>query len=119
MPIAQIFISPTALPSFERASARVTREVTQALLTHLAPAPETIQVMLAAMLAPPQGCDVLCIVQHRAYEARSKPVRDAAAVALHDLLQAVSGCSVRVRLIALAGDDIAAKDTPHTERPAQ
>lgn len=111
MPIAQIFLSPSAVSSFVPRAEQVTGAVTKALLDHLAPAPHTIQVMLAAMLAPPQGCDVLCIVNHRASAARNSAVRDAAAVALHDILHAVSGQSVRVRLIAIDGADIAAKDT--------
>lgn len=111
MPIAQIFLSPSAVSSFVPKAEQVTGAVTKALTDHLKPAPQTIQVMLAAMLAPPQGCDVLCIVTHRGSAARNSSVRDAAAAALHDILHAVSGQSVRVRLIAIEGADIAAMDT--------
>lgn len=112
MPIAQIIVAPVALETVRNCGAGLVEQVTQDLLTHLKPAPETIQVNVVAGLLAPQGCDVLCLVHHRGSAARSAPVRAAAAQALHDTLHAATGCSVRVRLVALDPDDIAAFDTP-------
>lgn len=112
MPIAQIFLSPDAADRLSSCAETLTGDVTKILLAHLKPAPHTIQVMLARTLARPQGCEVLCIVQHRASPERNEAVRNAAATALHDILHEHSGLSIRVRLIALPGDVIAAKDTP-------
>ncbi len=115
MPIAQIFVAPSVAQSIAKQEEALTRAVTAALLEGLSPKPETIQVMLVPALAPSQGCDVLCVVQHRASDSRTAEIRQKAANHLHDVLAKMTGHSVRVRLIALASDTIAAKDTDRSK----
>lgn len=112
MPIVQIIAAPDAAARIQSAGAAVSDQITEELLRHLKPAPETIQVVVQAALVPPVGCATLCLVQHRASESRSAEVRAACAHALHDVLQSATGASVRVRLIALDPQTIAAFDTP-------
>lgn len=112
MPIVQITVSPKVAASIQTAGSGLLEQIRADLLHHLKPAPETIQVMVHAGLLPAIGCETLCVVHHRASEKRSAQVRAACAQALHDTLQAATGCSVRVRLVALEPQDIAAYDTP-------
>lgn len=111
MPIVQIIAAPDTAPLIVKAQSALLPQVTEALLTHLQPAPETIQICVQAALVPPVGCDTLCLVHHRGSEKRSAEMRATCAKALHDLLYAVTARDVRVRLIALEPQDIAACDT--------
>lgn len=115
MPIAQIIVAPKAVEAVVACGQALVDQVTRDLLAHLQPAPHTIQVMVVPSLLEPQGCDLLCLVHHRGSASRSAAVRAAAAAALHDTLRGATGCSVRVRLIALDPENIAAKDTEEEE----
>ncbi|KMK68270.1 hypothetical protein [Puniceibacterium sp. IMCC21224] len=112
MPIAHITVAPELVAQVTAQAGDITETVTAILKQALDARVELIQVVLSAALATPQGCDVLCEVQHRASIARNGYIRQAAAQQLHDALQQATGGTVRVRLIALAPEDIAAVDSP-------
>ena len=111
MPIAQIIVAPDAVEHFTNHGQALVRQLGDHLLQHLRAAPKTLQITVVPSLLPPVGCDILCLVHHRGSQWRSAEVRATCAEAINQTLRAATGRSVRVRLIAVDPDNIAAKDS--------
>lgn len=111
MPIAQIIVFGEPARRAEQNGAAITEAVTQILTSGLLARRSLVQVVLTAALAPPQGCEVLCQIFHRASEARSSELRNEVAKSLRDSLEEHFGASVRVRLMAFDPATIAAADS--------
>lgn len=111
MPIAQIIVYGDAARCAEQNGAAITEAVTEILTTGLLAKRSLVQVVLTAALAPPQGCEVLCQIFHRASEARTADLRAQVAEMLRDSLEEHFSASVRVRLMAIDPVAIAAADS--------
>ncbi|WP_425072984.1 hypothetical protein [Sagittula sp. S175] len=112
MPIAQIIVAPLVARTIAEEADRLSADMKTALVNGLSTDPRLVQVTITAALCPPEGCATLCLVQHRASEARTAQIREATARHLHDILHAATGNTVRVRLIATDPAHIAACDSP-------
>lgn len=111
MPIAQIIVAPHVARTIAAAAEQLAADLKTALVRGLATDPRLVQVTITATLCPPEGCETLCLVHHRASEARTAEVREATARHLHDILRDTTEGTVRVRLIATDPALIAAQDS--------
>ena len=112
MPIAQIIVAPHVARTIAEEADRLSADLKTALVQGLSTDPRLVQVTITAALCPPEGCATLCLVHHRASEARNAEVREATARRLHDILRDRTQGTVRVRLIATEPAHIAAHDSP-------
>lgn len=112
MPITQIIVAPRLAGTVAAEADRITADLKAALVEGLSTDPRLVQVTITAALCPPEGCQTLCLVHHRASESRTAAIREATARHLHDILHAATGATVRVRLIATDPAQIAACDSP-------
>lgn len=112
MPIAQIIIAPRLAESIAAEAAATCADLKAALVDGLSTDPRLVQVTITAALYPPEGCETLCLVHHRASEARTEEIRTATARRLHDILRDWTQGTVRVRLIATEPSHIAAFESP-------
>ena len=112
MPIAQITVAPRLAETLSVDIDRTTAELKAALVEGLSTDPRLVQVMITVALNTPAGCETLCLVHHRASEARTAEIREATARRLRDILQERTGGTVRVRLIAVEPSLIASSDSP-------
>lgn len=112
MPIAQIIIAPRLAGTISADAERISADLKAALVEGLSTDPRLVQVTITAALCPPEGCETLCLVHHRAADSRTEDIRKATARQLHDILHAATNATVRVRLIATDPSHIAAWDTP-------
>lgn len=111
MPIVQIFVDPTYSTVLSERIQPIAQAIEAAVQETLAPAPDMLQISAAASLAMPRGRRALAIVHHRASPARDAARRQALAHRLRDILERELGASARVRVLALANDEIAASDS--------
>ena len=112
MPIAQIIVAPHLAATISVEIDRTTAELKAALVQGLSTDPRLVQVTITAALNTPAGCETLCLVHHRASEARTAEIRERTARHLHDILHDQTRGTVRVRLIAVDPMQIASSDSP-------
>lgn len=112
MPIAQIIVAPQLAETVAADAGRIAAALKAALVQGLTTDPRLVQVTITTALCPPEGCQTLCLVHHRASEARTTAIREATARHLHDILRDRTNGTVRVRLIATDPAQIAAYDSP-------
>lgn len=112
MPIAQIIVAPRLAGTVAAEADKITADLKAALVECLSTDPHLVQVTVTAALCPPEGCETLCLVHHRASEPRTEDIRTETARQLHDILRDATNATVRVRLISTDPSHIAACDTP-------
>ena len=112
MPITQIIVAPRLAGTIAAEADRIAADLKAALVEGLSTDPRLVQVTITAALCPPEGCETLCLVHHRASEARTAAIREATARHMHDILRDKTKGTVRVRLIATDPTHIAAFDSP-------
>ncbi|MCV2863119.1 hypothetical protein [Defluviimonas sp. WL0075] len=112
MPVAQIIVAPHLARTISAYADRISADLKAALVEGLSTDPRLVQVTITAALCPPEGCETLCLVHHRAADSRTQDIRKATARQLHDILREATNATVRVRLIATEPSHIAACDSP-------
>tara|TARA_R110002051_G_scaffold237695_2_gene298526 strand:- start:536 stop:889 length:354 start_codon:yes stop_codon:yes gene_type:complete len=110
MPILTVTVSPELVEKVSLDATNTAENLLAILHKHLAPRPGTEQIMFVPAFGAVTGCALLVRMDHRASESRPAPVRKACADAICRYLAEKFDTSVRVRLIALNPDDIAASD---------
>lgn len=114
MPIAQIIVAPRMVAALATDADKIMNSLKLALVEGLSTDERLVQITITAALCAPVGCEILCLVHHRAAEGRTEAVRAATAQNLHNLLHESLNGTVRVRLIAVDQSQIAAFDSQET-----
>ncbi len=110
MPILTVTVSPELVEKVSLDATDTAENLLAIIHQHLAPRAGTEQIMFVPAFGAVTGCALLARMDHRASDSRPAAVRKACADAICHYLAEKFQTSVRVRLIALNPDDIAASD---------
>lgn len=115
MPILRLTVAPELEETVRSKYREAAAKLTELVESHFTPAPGTLQIIFQPTLAMPVGHALFAEVLHRAKPDRTRHTRNAFARDLAGVLHALFQSSVRVRVIAIEQDALAAADIVGTE----
>jgi hypothetical protein len=115
MPILRVTVAPELEQEVRINFRAAAAQLTDLIEVHFTPAPNTLQIVFQPTIAMPVGHALLVELLHRASPDRNRGVRNALARDLASVLHSLFNASVRVRIMGIEPDALAAADLAEAE----